>query len=294
MVGNGFDLHHKIRSSYADFKDWLQYRHPMLYKELLLIYGKQVTEGEWWKDFENNLGMLDVVQFYEKCHKEMPQELFEKQNSSSCGLFHSPTWHPAANRLSSLYFILDAVMRQWLNEVSTTIYPSSVIDFSTKVSSFFITFNYTCVLEHPYQIPKEQILHIHGCLEDGGELIFGHGNTWLFLEHQFDKSGQSKPDTNDMQEIELSFNSKMKNPTEYMLRHNDIFYSNILNSVQDVIVYGMSFSDLDMPYVNQIHSKAPNALWTIYYHEDNDNKKILTRLNNNWGNFSSSIKFIQW
>lgn len=284
IIGNGFDLHHGIHSSYADFREWLEYCHPMLYNEFVDIYGEQVLNGDWWADFENNLGKLDFIRFYRLYHTETPEKVWKEAiKHNTTRLPADPIWQPAGQRLRSLYLFLDVAMKLWIRMITMTI-PYSNRIILPQERAFFITFNYTNVLEHIYKVPKEKILHIHGCLESNEDLIFGHSESAMLLEHQFREKGLWKPDSHDTQEIELAFSSKGKNPYEYIYKNIEIFQS--LTDVQTVNVYGLSFSDIDMPYLTQINSIAPNANWEVSYYGSDGKKIILNALKNNiyWKN----------
>ena len=262
VIGNGFDLHHGLRSSYADFREWLKYVHPMLYREFHLIYGKIVSKGEWWKDFEMNLGVLDFVRFYKRCHKEIPQSVWieaRKYEPFRSGFPISISWHPAGNRLRSLYFMLDVVMKEWIKDISSMISVSRCIEMPPKSSSLFLTFNYTNLLEYLYKIPDNKILHIHGSVDNGDEIIFGHNQDPMLLEFQYEDIGQWKPSDEDIQEIEIEFSKKQKRPDEYIHRYSVFFQS--LSQVQNVYIYGLSFSEVDMAYIQRIHNSAPQANW---------------------------------
>lgn len=41
--------------------------------------------------------------------------------------------------------------------------------------AIFLTFNYTSTLERLYSINESNIKHIHGLIDDGSEIILGHG-----------------------------------------------------------------------------------------------------------------------
>ena len=53
IIGNGFDIHHRIISSYRDFCDWMYENNPDVVDQVNEIYG-ECTE-DWWSDFENQL-----------------------------------------------------------------------------------------------------------------------------------------------------------------------------------------------------------------------------------------------
>ena len=51
IIGNGFDLHHEINSSYKDFHEWMYENNPDVIEKADEIYG--ICDDEWWSDFEN-------------------------------------------------------------------------------------------------------------------------------------------------------------------------------------------------------------------------------------------------
>ena len=53
VIGNGFDIHHCINSSYSDFREWMQEEHPDVMTDFEEAYGE--CDDEWWADFENQL-----------------------------------------------------------------------------------------------------------------------------------------------------------------------------------------------------------------------------------------------
>ena len=66
IIGNGFDLHYNIASSYRHYKEWLTIVHPELWQKLERYIN---ANGEWWNDFERNLAEFDI----RKIIKESPR-----------------------------------------------------------------------------------------------------------------------------------------------------------------------------------------------------------------------------
>ena len=48
IIGNGFDLHHGINSSYKDFQEWMYENNPDVIEKADEIYG--ICDDEWWSD----------------------------------------------------------------------------------------------------------------------------------------------------------------------------------------------------------------------------------------------------
>ncbi len=53
IIGNGFDLHHKIQSSYTDYRTWLESNDPETLADINEIFG--MPELPWWRNFEESL-----------------------------------------------------------------------------------------------------------------------------------------------------------------------------------------------------------------------------------------------
>lgn len=39
IIGNGFDIHHKINSSYSNFRDWMGKYYPSILEDVENVYG---------------------------------------------------------------------------------------------------------------------------------------------------------------------------------------------------------------------------------------------------------------
>ena len=61
FIGNGFDLHHGLKTSYLNFRDdYIKKKSSVLWNDFLDIYGDAPqNDNLWWKDFENMLGKVD-------------------------------------------------------------------------------------------------------------------------------------------------------------------------------------------------------------------------------------------
>ena len=57
IIGNGFDLFTGLKTSYSHFKEWLYLNYTVVFENMKAEYD---MEGEWWYNFEENLGKLDI------------------------------------------------------------------------------------------------------------------------------------------------------------------------------------------------------------------------------------------
>lgn len=69
IIGNGFDLHHGVMSSYKSFAIWLQRKNRALYEKL-----NDVCRVEsLWRDFEGALPYVDRAYFLEMGDVWLPE-----------------------------------------------------------------------------------------------------------------------------------------------------------------------------------------------------------------------------
>ena len=244
--------------------------------------------GEWWHDFENQLGNLDVrkyVQKYtppEKSIAEILEEI-EKQREFENKYNLPPSMipeTPCAERLRGLLDVLQYCFEQWVDYSQRRITVPNYINIE-KNDSYFINFNYTDVLECIYKIPEERVLHIHGRASKHEHLIFGHGkrlNADVILSH-------------DEQETCEELNRYNKNPYEYIYKHNDL--PEKLKDVEYVHVYGFSISQVDENYLDWIEMKTPrNSQWEFSWYSDEDRNRIDRFIRNHY-RLENRVKMIR-
>ena len=58
LIGNGFDMHHCINSSYNNFKDWLKDKDAIVFNRLFQVY--EFDGGDLWSSLEENLGNIPI------------------------------------------------------------------------------------------------------------------------------------------------------------------------------------------------------------------------------------------
>ena len=67
--------------------------------------------------------------------------------------------------------ILSDAFTDWVLSIPM---PSRAMRMDLSKEAFYLTFNYADTLECLYDIPEDQILHIHGRASKGDKLIVGH------------------------------------------------------------------------------------------------------------------------
>lgn len=288
IIGNGFDLHHDIKSSYRNFRNWLYENNSSVILDIEEAYG--YCDEDWWSDFENQLGSLDILEYASNIANENTPDL----TSDHCDRMWNDAQIEVEQNLDGLYRDLRNCFRDWILQLNPP-REDKMIEL-IRENSCFLTFNYTKTLEKLYNIPSIQILHIHGCIDDNEEFVLGHGIDVDELRNMLLVNDPVPPCENDLEEYEQwkmemeqehPFHQQLaedaaihgvasqKKPVEKLLQQYKYFFDS-LNEVTHVHIYGMSFSEVDAPYLNKVANMAQNAKWEI----SDYNSKCQIQINN--------------
>ncbi|NOQ27883.1 MAG: hypothetical protein GQ564_21180 [Bacteroidales bacterium] len=288
VLGNGFDMGHKIPCKYSDFYKYLQENRGDII-EIMEKYYYIGNDSDLWSDFESSLeedinydSLADIV----------------GENSPNFGSddFSDGDWYDAQIYIEQDCDELLAHIRSGFEEWIESLQISNVKKvYQLDMSASFITFNYTEVLERIYRIPASNILHIHNKV--GEELIFGHGKksenfnvkkalygdekAFLITDENGDIESNEVGHEQFAENAVCAFYDKMRKHTEEIVPKQLDFIKNGSN-IDEVIVLGHSYNEIDSPYFAEIgKSIGKNTKWTLYYFSDKDKQsaeKIMNEL----------------
>ena len=266
IVGNGFDVNHGLPSGYADFKEWLKNNDINLF-DFLNTYID--VKGIWWNNFESSLSEINIPQLI----RDTP---LKKSQTSIVGLppFFS---HPASWRLDSVREALSLKFTEWVKTLDG-------VEIKKKnelpEACLYISFNYTNTLERVYGVEENRIVYIHGKASRDDELIYGHGKNQFVLENDVMKKYHLHR-SDDFFTAGTYGNSESELTTHisYWQKYIQIgrYYDELRSAVMDankVCVYGLSFSEVDFPYLQWIVEKNHDLKWRVSWHSKNDEKRI--------------------
>ncbi len=157
IIGNGFDRAHQLPTSYNDFTKYLSESQPDAYKRIGVLFNH--SDENWlWKDYEANLSNIDIDEWVEK----------------RIGYWNTLSRHDIENLFDTLYQELQQLFHEWINTISVD---GCINLFNLSPDDYFITFNYTNVLERRYHIPHDHICYIHNDTSYQPYLrpVIGHG-----------------------------------------------------------------------------------------------------------------------
>ena len=135
IIGNGFDIHHRVPSRYENFQEWLFENDEDTYYRVEEIIG--YDKPTWWNEFETNLGNPDGVKLYAE------KVAFENQPDYGSDDYRDRDLYVAEYEverdLGNLLTSLKSNFQQWASEL-----PKGDGSFSIKLEtkeSIFMTFN---------------------------------------------------------------------------------------------------------------------------------------------------------
>lgn len=272
IIGNGFDVSHKLPTKYSDFQDYLKENYSDASDEYLIVpesfmmpdgderYNddevvgfllKIITEaeatGRAWSDLENTLGQLDFDECFDDWYADDDDD---------------NDWHEVyrnediASNVSGAVKMIKEYFSDWIEtiDIFDTERKIKFYHLIDKNNDLFLTFNYTETLEEIYEAIN--VYHIHG--KQGGELVFGHGNDMDNYDEYMNRNIGSE---NHLSELQMA----LKKDTQTVIYQNKSLFKE-LSAVDEIYSYGFSFSDVDMVYIKEICrvSSTENIVWYIH------------------------------
>lgn len=266
IIGNGFDLHHKISSKYADFCKWLLDNGHRHFADQLEFIFQRTQDIDLWSDFEIALGAYDYNSLY---HEFADMFEMDYDHTMRC------TAQKEDATISAIGYILEdirPIFAKWVNSIDIKDVNPDLTLFS---EAKYITFNYTKTLEEAYGIPANSILHIHGSAASDEDIVVGHGNIVDPMSVISEDKEMMLYEENGKIQIIEAMNKLAKDVKGVMDRHMGFFKS--LSNIQHVIVYGHSLSDIDRPYFKLIKdSICSKADWRFSKHNKKGESKIVS------------------
>ena len=250
LIGNGFDMHHDIKSSYIDYSKWLKNYNHRIYDCFIDLFEETKT-SDLWRDFECSLGQINIEEYSYRSLKYQP-------SISLKGLL---------NRIENTFLL-------WLLELNKPNADKKLSYINSE--SKYITFNYTKTLENLYSIPTSNILHIHGSL-DTKDIIIGHEKNSQTLIDSFPLCNKiycngikiSQYDYEEAWNENFKAINSFYKDTDKILRLNQNFL-NTINNAKKIYVLGTSISEPDHGYFRYFIKQYPESLWFVSYFTDKE------------------------
>lgn len=271
LIGNGFDMHHQINSSYSQFKKWLENRDPVIYNRLFQVY--ELEGGELWGSLEENLGNIPIDAILDNYVYSSFLIFFEGIDGGN-GFFNLDDFSdgPISEiglTLHKLYYFFQEYFSEWIQQLESPDYAKRVM--LNRVNSYFINFNYTTTLETVYSIPPKNIHYIHGCANLNQNLIFGHNQTPEAIKSKWNFDSMDDAEKELLEEAVSDMSTLYKDVDSIIQNSHDIWKK--LSEVNTIHIWGLSLTNVDIPYLAHIKSIIrPTTKWEFSWFSENDKR----------------------
>ncbi|WP_458124723.1 bacteriophage abortive infection AbiH family protein [Paenibacillus sp. Z3-2] len=297
IIGNGFDLAHGIKTSYEDFRLYLKENYPNASFDGVVPEGIMMPDGgisydgfdtvgflievisnaepdrNKWSDLETSIGFLDLDEYLDDWFDDEDDNDYHKVYRNQ---------DVASNLVGAILEITD-YFSEWIDtiEIDEFTPKKSFIELINAENDLFLTFNYTQTLESLYNAMN--VCHIHG--EQGGKLLFGHGNDEDYTDKYIDQYIGSEDYLQEMQK-------QLRKDTAGAIIQNQEFFNGIREAVDKIYSYGFSFSEVDQVYIEEICSKnkTDNVTWLLNDFDDETKREEYKKIIKScgfMGNFST-------
>lgn len=168
IIGNGFDIHHGISSRYSDFKKFLSVSDHALHD----LVEKFIPIRENWSDLEQALANIEVDRVVEYASQFLVSYGAEDWSDS----YHHDYRYEVNNIIEGLSKELKRRFTDWIEQVhipKRIKVKGKLLDLDRAAT--YLTFNYTSTLFTIYEIPRADVVFIHG--EAGSpnqDIVLGH------------------------------------------------------------------------------------------------------------------------
>lgn len=261
IIGNGFDLHHGLKTSYADFRDNYAKKSSYLWNLLSDIYGEAIYNDMWWCIFEEVLANIDFP------------HLMKSKNGEALGFMKT------RNLLKGS---LPPLFGSWIKKIGWNVEPDDSLGI--EVDSMFFSFNYTLLLEKVYGVKDENVWHIHNSVRRPDDIIVGHDSDFRELFVQLNQFRGEHPEEYirmDIADMIIQEVAKGAKKVKERIAHNEERFYDQYSSIKHFVVMGFSLNNIDMPYIKEIlkvNSNIDDADWTLFCYKDGEYEKMTKTL----------------
>jgi Bacteriophage abortive infection AbiH len=272
IIGNGFDLHHGIKSSYLSFGKFLCVTDPNTFRVVERYFD---ISNDFWSNFEERLAIFDAETLIEDASQFLVSYGADEWSDS----YHHDYQYEIDEAVSAISRTMRTRFATWIRQLAI---PTSAEVAEKRLAidpaATFLNFNYTPSLQRLYGVPENHILHIHGsALDPMAALVLGHG--WKPQEKLDPYRFEQDPEAADTRVVEGQsiidryFEETFK-PTLQIILENRSFFSS-LTQTKEIWVMGHSLADVDQLYLEEVirHIDAETVKWKVSVYKDFDERR---------------------
>ena len=289
IIGNGFDMHHYLKTSYYDFAKFIKENDKDLYDILESYISYPNSDKDLWARFEENLANLDAEEILSEHIDALPNYASDDFRDRDRHVFPDVMREQYENLTHGLF-------KAFRDFIKCVTFNDSAYSYKVEVdiSSLFLTFNYTNTLEKLYNVDPKNIIYIHNSVYGNDDIILGHG----IDPSNFEEKKLLPPDdlnddelarwNDEHDDYDYSYDEGKKTlmqyfkdtykPTKDIIERHHYFFKSI-SDIREVFVLGHSISKVDLPYfIEVIKSLKQDCKWFVSYYSASERDKHLNTL----------------
>ncbi|WP_048882966.1 bacteriophage abortive infection AbiH family protein [Bacillus sp. 445_BSPC] len=264
IIGNGFDLHHGMKTSYWNFRDYLLETETEILRTMEMF---NMFQEDLWSNFEANLANIDVQLMFDYYSDSLvsyaDDNWSDRYHHEFQYIIEQDTWYMSYGLISQFV--------KWICSIDLTTKMSEGIAkcFVEVKDSHYLNFNYTPTLQSLYGIDDEKVLHIHNrVVHERSEIFLGHavGKPESNLDLDY---GDVR--TDEAYDSIRQYYATTHKSTAFAIAKNESFF-NSPDKYNEIIIMGHSLSDVDLPYIQQITTNLchENTRWYVSYYSEGE------------------------
>ena len=287
IIGNGFDIHHGLKTKYSDYKEFLLKNNFLSANELRKFeagdYRISKLLEEDWSNVEEAL-CYDFSEMVYQAYVTFPVDLMDDSDSR---------WDNMVIECDRLLSIPSKIIgNNFLKWISSINLDNAKNKIDIDKSGYFITFNYTKTLEQVYNIKNNQILHLHGIYDR--KIQFGNNeNNPNVIREELDRQYSDKEWYGATYSRGIDIFQKYCLNTYKDLEKNVKLMKNWLKKkkIDEIVIYGHKILEVDsFYYENYLFKIFKSCKWVVYYHKNSEK----TELEEYFKKFNIFPKFLIW
>ena len=260
IIGNGFDLFHGALTKYKHFCSWLNLNGAEKFVSEMqeVFYKLDGKPDSLWSNFEEALGDYNIDRAYQYYYISPKDSLSENKYEIAS--------NKVVDNVRHLCNMIRPEMKRWASKIPIDNIEQQI---SLSINSWFLTFNYTKILENIYGISSDHICHIHGSIDDSEEIVTGH-SPYIVPKYYDAKTDEEERAKQKIKELLFELSKKQ----EKQIEKNQTFFLS-LPKLTHIVVIGHSLADIDLRYFGHIIKLLDQeVVWHFSYHSEKDKNNI--------------------
>lgn len=260
IIGNGFDKAHGLKTSYNDFKRFLEAKYPICVHQIEECIN--VEKDKLWNDLEDSLAEIDY-----DCGSDLAL-LVSYSSKDWQDRYNHDFQHEISEKLSFTKN-LAKYAKEWINSIEINC--NKILTSFITTHKRYLSFNYTDTLEVLYNVPEENIFYIHGKAKRDKSIILGH-NAKCYPCDLINPEDDIRIEEGNI--ILSNAQKSLKKPSERIVNTNKRYFESLTN-IKNVYILGHSLSEIDDIYFTNLAKYIPqNSKWFISYYSNDDSQNI--------------------